>query len=72
MVDAAGNIVGYGLTDGRRPDVPAAIPVVTRQEVGWRGHVKLTGPTQVGAFMLMDDGRSACPIGASRLLGGPA
>ncbi|MFG1421645.1 hypothetical protein [Roseixanthobacter liquoris] len=71
MVDAAGTIVGYGLTDGRRPDVPAAIPVVTRQEVGWRGHVKLTEPTQVGAFILLADGRSACPLGRPRLLGAP-
>jgi hypothetical protein len=72
LVDAAGTIVGYGLTDGLRPDIVASIPPVTRQEVGWRGHVKLTGPTQVGAFILLEDGRSACPLGGSRLLGGPA
>ncbi|MEP9369411.1 hypothetical protein [Xanthobacter sp. VNH20] len=70
LVDAAGTIVGYGLTDGPRPDIPAAIPVVTRQEVGWRGHVKLKEPTEVSAFILREDQHSACPLGGARRLGG--
>ncbi|MFG1428968.1 hypothetical protein [Roseixanthobacter glucoisosaccharinicivorans] len=71
LVDAGGIIVGYGLTEGPRPVIAATLPPGTPQEVSWRGHVKLTGSTQVAAFILLDDGRSACPLGGPRLLDGP-
>ena len=61
ITDETGTVTGYGFTDEARPDVKRAIPAVSDELVGWRGHATLPEGGSPRAYALLPDGR-ACPL----------
>lgn len=61
LVDAAGNIVGGGVTGTERADVPRAIPTITSLKVGWEA-VSTVTMGRVDAFAVIEDGTAVCPL----------
>jgi hypothetical protein len=55
IADASGRVVGYGLSGF--PNANGG------QRGGWRGHFAAPPPVSVIAYALLDDGRTACPLG---------
>jgi hypothetical protein len=66
LADESGVIRGVATNIVPRPDVVSALPAtVDTPYVGWRGFVVKRGsPTQLTAYLVGDDGRTACAIGA--------
>ena len=69
LTDGAGTVTGYAYAGLPRADVRQALPDLYSDRVGWRGHAQLAGDGVVTAWLLADDGSSACPLPASQLAG---
>lgn len=69
LTDGLGIVIGYAFSGLPRPDVRQVLPDLYSDRVGWRGHVELAADGSVAAWLLADDGRSACPVPAIRLAG---
>ena len=55
VADATGRVVGYGLS---------GFPRAVGGEGGdWHGHFAAAQPVSIVAYALLDDGRTACPLG---------
>jgi hypothetical protein len=53
IAETGGRVLGYGLSGFPR----------TGGGAGWRGHFRMTPPVSIIAYALLDDGRTACPLG---------
>ncbi len=62
LVLATGKVVGHTVTGLRRPDVPKNVPGVAAANTGWATRVEIPKNTVLRAFVVMDDGTSACPL----------
>jgi hypothetical protein len=55
IADAGGRVIGYGLSGFPKANGGAG--------GGWRGHFAVAPAVSVIAYALLDDGRTACPLG---------
>ena len=61
LVDAAGVIVGGGVTGTERADVPRAIPTITSSKVGWEA-VSTVTVGRIDAYAVIEGGAAVCPL----------
>jgi hypothetical protein len=54
IADASGRVLGYGLSGFPR----------TGEGGDWRGHFTMPPPVSIVAYALLENGRTACPLGA--------
>jgi hypothetical protein len=54
IADASGRVLGYGLSGFPRAGEGA----------DWRGHFTMTAPASIMVYALLENGRTACPLGA--------
>jgi hypothetical protein len=64
FVDSQDAIVGFASGGWSRADVRRAAPGVRSENVGWRGFSKTTDRQPIRAYASLNDGRTACLIGA--------
>ena len=64
LADHSGRIVGVAHNLFERADVAAAAPVTRSEKVGWRGYIIPTDANPVTAYVLEEDGKSVCAVGA--------
>ncbi|MEA1672439.1 hypothetical protein [Nitrospirillum sp. BR 11163] len=62
FTDATGTVIGYAGGGWPRPDVRAAVPVVSHDKVGWTGFLKADPAAPIRAYGLTG-GRHVCLIG---------
>ena len=67
FVDRNGLVTGAGETTVNRPDVSAAIPMVTQPKVGWHGEIDTNTGTMTALAALPDGGY--CAVGSKEIAG---
>ena len=70
LADSAGLVVGYGLAGlVLGADIVGMSDPHTEEASGWVGAFTGSNPGAVTAYALIDDGRTACPLGVPRKIG---
>jgi hypothetical protein len=64
LADQTGRIVGVAHNMVDREDVTASQPQTKSARIGWRGYILATEADPVTAYLLEDDGKSLCSVGA--------
>ena len=63
FTDGGGTMVGFARGQLSRPDVPAAMPAILSDRVGWRGFLSPERGSDLRAYAVSDDDHTVCRFG---------